>query len=110
MNIRDLIDETRLTIVSDPSLSSTREVVYTRMSDGVPTTLNSYVGAGEFNKEERENLSSVQSFGGLYLEERPKVNDTVSYDGELFSVTRHTKLGNLYTVYCEIKRHRGRMK
>lgn len=105
--IRDLINETRQLVIADSRLSPTREITFTRTSDDESFVLNSFVGAGQFNKEEKESLKNMQSFGGLILESQPKVNDTVLYDGELYSVTRSTKLGQIYTVYCEQSRHKG---
>lgn len=106
--IRDLLDEIREDLVADTDLSPTREIVYTRKSDSFPTTLNSYVNAGQYNKTEKENIANMNSFGGLKLNEVPKVGDTVQYDSKAWKVMRYQKLGTLYTVYCEITQHNAR--
>lgn len=109
MSTKALMDEIRNDMVTDGTLMPMREISYTRVSDGVTVTpLFSFVGAGLFNQEEKEMLEEVQSFGGLKLEQDPKVNDKVSYDGKYYLVTRFTKLGQLYTVYGKLKRHKGR--
>lgn len=108
MNVRDLIDQIRLHAVSSPTLMPTRLVTYTRSSDLVPTEFNSYVGVGAFTKTERETIGMYESFGGLALITPPAVMDIISYGGIDWRVTRWTKLGSLYTVYAENKRHNGR--
>lgn len=108
MNVRDLLDQTRNTFVADSSISPSRAVTYTRFSDDVVVTRNAFVGNGFFSKEEQETLGRYQSFGGLSLTTPPAPKDTVSYDGISWRVLRYTKLGTLYTVYCENKRHNGK--
>ncbi len=107
MNARDLLDQTRETFVN-ANTSPTRSIVYTRTSDDVAIPLNSFVGGGLFNKKEKEKLEDYQAFSGLKLDNKPQVNDTVTYDGELFKVQRYIKLGTLWTVYGRISRHSGR--
>jgi hypothetical protein len=107
--LRELIDEIRENYVSDPEVAPTREIIYTPKATGIPLdALNSFVGAGTFNKEERDNINNVQSFGGLLLVDKPKVGDTITYDGQTYKVTRHTKLGNQYIVYTEQSRQSRR--
>ena len=106
--LRDIIDEIREARVEDVDTSPTREVVYKIKATSSELILNSYVGVGTFNKEERDNINNVQSFGGLKLENKPKVGDTVTYDGTAYKVTRFTKLGNLYIVYTEQSRQSRR--
>ena len=108
MNARDLLDQTRSAFVADSNISPSRGVTYTRFSDDVVVSRNAFVGNGFFSKEEQETLGRYQSFGGLALDVPPSPKDTVSYDGELWRVVRSTKLGTLYTVYCENKRHNGK--
>lgn len=108
MNVRDLIDQTRNSFVADSSIAPVRTINYTRFSDDVVTSLNAFVGNGFFTKEEQETLGRYQSFSALALSIPPTPKDTVSYDGELWRVVRSTKLGTLYTVYCENKRHSGK--
>ena len=108
MNARDLIDEVRAEFVADATISPTRSIVYTRVSDSNVTTLNSYIGVGQFSKSERETIGRFESFGGLDLIVTPEVLDTVTYNGIAWKVVRWTKLGQLYTVYGENKRHNGR--
>jgi hypothetical protein len=108
MNTRDLIDQTRASFVANSSISPTREVVYTRFSDDVQTGLNAFVGNGFFTKEEQETLGRFQAFGGLALAVPPVPKDTVTYDNDSWRVVRSTKMGALYTVYCENKRHNGK--
>jgi len=69
-----------------------------------------FVGAGQFNENEKKKLEDYQAFGGLELDEKPQINDTVTYDGETYKVQRYTKLGTLWTVYGRISRHSGRPK
>ncbi len=107
MAIRDLIDEVRESVIADADMIPSRSVIYTRKIDNVDVVLNSYVGLGKFNEEELNNISNMQSFGGLKLDFAPKVGDAVEYDGEVFFVQRFQKMGKLYVVYCEISRHRG---
>lgn len=108
MNARDLIDATRLQYVTNPSISPTRGVTYTRDTDAVSVVLNSFVGVGLFNKTEKEFLGRYESFGGLILSVEPQVLDTVTFGGVKWKVVRYTKMGSLYTVICENKRHNGR--
>lgn len=108
MSVRALIDEVRLGFVSDTSISPAREITYTPDATGTPQTLNAFVGAGQFTEEEKLVIANYQSFGGLALAAKPEVGDTVSFDGVDFKVVRHTKLGALYTVFGETKRHNGR--
>ena len=108
MNARALIDKRREAWVSNPRTSPTRSVTYTRTSDDVAVVLNSFVGGGVFNDEEKKKLEDHQSFSGLKLDQKPQVNDTVTYDGEVFKVKRYTKLGSLWTVFGKKSRHNGR--
>lgn len=108
MSARELLDEVRSDFV-DADTSTTREIVYTRFSDDVSyPPLNSFVGGGQFNKEEKETIEDWQSFGGLKLIIKPIVDDRVEYDGETYEVTRWLKLGQLWTVFGQRKRHNGR--
>jgi len=110
MSARDLIDQTRATFV-DADTAPTRSIVYMRSRDDLAIPLNSFVGAGTFNKIEKDKIDDYQSFGGLKLEEVPVSSvdgDTVIYDGVTYRVRRVAKLGGLYTVYGEKVRHRGR--
>lgn len=108
MAARDLMDSTRSSWVDSDS-APTREVMYTRTSDDFAyPPLNSFVGGGKFNEEEKDKLEEHQSFGGLKLTEKPQVNDTVLYDGELFKVQRYMKFGELYQVFGRKSRHSGR--
>lgn len=108
MNMRDLLDSTRLGFVKDSSIAPVREIKYIRFIDDSEVTLPSFVGNGFFNKEERELLGRVQSFGALELSTPPEVGDTVQYDGSDWKVTRYSKFGQLYNVFTENKRHNSR--
>ena len=109
MSIKGLLDRTREAFVANDSLSPSRPVVYTRVSDDVVLPeQQSFIGAGQFNNEERETLENHQSFGGLKLDQKPQVNDIVLYDGISWKVKRIGKMGTLYVVYCEQRRHNGR--
>ena len=108
MNMRALMDQTREDWVENSEVSPTRSIVYTRTSDDVVAVLNSFVGGGQFNKEEIDKLEDNQSFSGLKLDQKPVVNDTVSYDGEVYKVKRYTKLGSLWTVFGRKARHNGK--
>lgn len=110
MDARDLIDSTRLAFQSDASTAPTRSITYKRLSDRVSSVLNSFVGVGLFNKIERETIGRFQSFGGLPLTVPPEVDDVIVYDSEVWKVVRWTKLGQLYTVFCENKSHNGKPK
>jgi len=102
------MDSVRADFVADATISPSRSISYTRITDSVSATLNSFVGVGLFSKAERETLGRYESFGGLNLTAVPVVGDKVTYDGNEWKVTRWTKLGSLYTVYGENKRHSGR--
>ena len=108
MNARDLMDATRESWVSDDAISPTRSIVYKRTSDDVEVTINSFVGGGNFNKEEKDTIENYESFSALNLTQKPQINDTVTYNGDVFKVKRYAKLGSLYTVYGYMKRHNGR--
>ena len=107
MNARELIDEKRATFVNADT-APTRSIVYTRESDDQTLTLNSFVGGGNFNTDEKDKLEDWTAFGGLSLEQDPQVNDKVTYDGRTFKVQRYTKFGDLWTVYARKSRHSGR--
>lgn len=112
MDARDLMDEVRRAFV-DANTSPTRSITYTRSRDSLDIPLNSFVGGGQFNKEEKDTLDDYQSFSGLKLDEIPNTNsdgDTILYDGVTFRVKRYAKLGSLYTVYAKKTRHQGRPK
>ena len=104
MNIRDLHDNIRETLMEKPNMFPSREISYTRISDDVGGTLNALIGAGVFNKVEKDKIDEYQSFGNLKLEVKPKPLDDIIYDGIAWKVRRWTKLGTLYTVYCEKSR------
>jgi hypothetical protein len=105
--LRDLIDNVRESIL-DSDLMPTRTITYTRASTGeVITGLEVYVGAGQFNKEEKETLENRESFGGLKLAFRPSAGDVISYNGEVYAVERSDRLSSLYVAYCSQSRHRG---
>lgn len=109
MAARDILDKTRGNFV-DLSTAPTRSIVYTVTFTGVDIPLNAFVGAGQFNKEEREKLSDVQMFSALKLPTPPNTDvngDTITYDGVIYKVKRYTKQGQLYNVVGEISRHRG---
>jgi len=108
MAFREYMDSLREAYVANADIAPTRTIVYTRTSDDIPTTLDCFVGGGQFNKEEKDKLEDYQVFKGLNLTQTPAVNDTVLYDGETFKVKRYTKLGTLYIVYGRISRHNGR--
>jgi len=108
MDARALIDEVRGTFVADATISPSRAIVYVRNLDSFATVLNSYVGVGMFSKVERETIGRFESFGGLLLTIQPEVGDSVSYGGIMWRVVRHSKIGQLYNVVCENKRHNGR--
>lgn len=106
--LRDLIDSTRESMI-DSDLMPTRQIVYTRASTGVALdAMEVYVGAGQFNKEEKETIENRQSFGGLKLLFAPSTGDTITYDGKSFTVERSDKLGSLYVAYCAQTRHSSR--
>jgi len=110
MAVRDLIDQVREKFVN-ANTAPTRSIVYIRSRDDLEIPLNSFVGAGTFNKIEKDKIDDYQSFGGLKLEEVPVSSvsgDKVTYDGVTYQVRRVAKLGQLYTVYGEKVRHRGR--
>ncbi len=110
MDARDLLDEIRASNVNS-NTAPTRSIIYVRSRDDLNIPLNSFVGAGTFNKIEKDKIDDWQSFGSLELDERPVSQvdgDTVVYDGITYIVRRYTKLGQLYTVYGEKSRHRGR--
>lgn len=107
MSFRTLRDETREAIIADEELAPTREVQYVH-KDGITETINSFVGNGQFNKQEKESSVMMENFGGLKLSSKPKVGDKVIYDGYTFKVVRHTRPGTLYTVYCEISQSNKR--
>lgn len=104
----DLLDSVRIGFINNSEICPTREIVYTRDVDSVSVTLPALVGGGVFNKIEKEAIGRFQSFVGLPLTTPPVVNDSVSFDGQTWKVVRYTKLGQLYTVYCENRRHNGR--
>lgn len=108
MSIRDLIDSTRAAVVADADIVPVRQVTYTPKNGAGATVLNAYVGVGFFTKSERDRIGSFESFGGLALVSVPEVGDHITYDEVSYYVTRWTKLGQLYTVYGEVKRHAGR--
>ena len=109
MSIRDLIDEEREAFVADPELAPSREITYILKSDpSNPLTLNAFVGAGLFSKEEKEKIGSFQSFGSLKLANKPVVGDQVEYDEVTYKVVRYTKLGSLYTAFGEATQHNTR--
>lgn len=108
MNIRDLIDDTRIIAVSDSGMLPSRQITYIRLSDLLTTTLNSYIGGGAFSKAERETIGQYESFGGISLIFSPSVGDIIQHNGIDWRVVRWTQMGQLYTVYCENKRHNGR--
>lgn len=108
MNARALIDANRLRFSQDATIAPTRAVTYQRDADLVIVSLNAFVGVGAFNKTEKDIIGRYQSFGGLPLAVIPQVNDIVNYDGTAWKVIRHTKMGQMYTVICENKRHNGR--
>lgn len=110
MNVRALIDEVRSGFVADGEISPTRSITYSLALDATTVTLNSYVGNGIFSKEEKETIGRYQAFGGLSLLTPPEVNDIITSDGQQWKVIRYVKFGNLYTVYCENKRHNARPK
>jgi hypothetical protein len=106
--LRDLIDSTRESMI-DSDLMPTRQITYTRAStEEVLDEIEAYVGAGQFNKEEKETLENRQSFGGLKLSFRPNTGDLITYGGQTFTVERSDKLGALYIVYCSQVRHSSR--
>lgn len=110
MNARDLIDKTREANV-DSNSAPTRVITYIRSSDDTSIPLNSFVGGGEFTKEEKEKIGDYQFFRALKLEQVPQTGlngDKVVHDGVTYNVRRCTKLGSLRGVYGEISRHRGR--
>ena len=108
MNVRELLDAKRLQFVQDATISPTRAIVYQRDSDQVANPFNSFVGVGSFTKTEKDTIGRYQSFGGLALTQPPKVSDLVIYDSIEWKVIRHIKMGSLYTVFCENKRHKGK--
>jgi len=108
MDMRDLIDSTRLSFVSDSTIAPTRSVTYKRVAGGADLVLNAFVGGGLFNKEERDTIGKFCAFSGLSLPTNPAVMDAVTYEGIDWRVTRFTKMGGLFTVICENKRHAGR--
>lgn len=108
MNARDLLDAKRLQFVKDATIAPTRAVTYQRDADLVTVSLNSFVGVGAFSKTEKDTIGRYQSFGGLPLTVIPQVNDIVTYDGITWKVIRWTKMGPIYTVICENKRHNGK--
>lgn len=110
MDAKALLDETRALFQSNSDIAPTRVVGYTPEATRVTTGYDSFVGLGLFNKIEREEIGRFQSFGGLPLATTPKVDDVVSYDGINWKVVRYTKMGSLYTVFCENKSHNGKPK
>ena len=62
MSARDLLDKTRAKFV-DADTSPTRSITYIRSSDDLSIPLNSTVGSGQFNKDEKERLEDWQTFG-----------------------------------------------
>lgn len=108
MSIRDYRDSIRENWIANPDIAPTRTITYTRDSDDVSVVIDAFIGGGQFNQEEKDKLEDYQSFTGLNLEQKPKVNDTVSYDGEVYKVKRYNKLGTLWTVFGRISRHNGR--
>jgi len=108
MKVRDMIDRNRLAWMNSDD-APTREIIYTRSDDDFEyPPLNSFVGGGQFNKDEKDKLEDHQSFSGLELPIKPKVNDTVLYDGVTYKVQRYVKLGTLYSVFGRVSRHSGR--
>lgn len=105
---RDLLDTSRRAFVSDDTLGPVRTITYTRVADATVLSLNSFVGTGFFSKAERDALGNFEAFGGLALTVEPEVGDIVDFHGRSWKVKRWTRLGELYTVYGEIKRHNGR--
>lgn len=103
-----LIDDFRVSFAQDSSISPSRTIEYVRQLDSVSITMQSFIGLGLFNKVEKDTLGRFQSFGSLPLSVAPRVNDIVIYDGISWKVIRYTKMGNLYTVYCENKFHNGK--
>jgi len=111
MSARELLDKTRSKFI-DADTAPTRAIIYIK-ADGTNISLNSFVGAGQFNKEERDKLGDMQVFSGLKLSFRPNTDingDSILHDGVTYKVRRYTKLGELYNVVAEISRHRGRPK
>lgn len=104
-SFRDYADNVRADMMKYDVGTPTREVKYTRKSDNVPTTLNANVSTAMFNKEDgKDVLSDAIYVGGLDLVQEPEVGDEVEFDGEIYKVNRHTKLGKLYTLYCSKSR------
>jgi len=108
MDAKGLLDEVRLTFQSDKVIAPTRTITYTKESDRLPVAYQAFIGHGTFNKIERESIGRFQSFGGLPLPTPPKVDDVILYDSEVWKVVRWTKMGQMYTVYCENKAHNGK--
>lgn len=109
MGMREYRDALREQWVADSQVSPTRPVSYVpKLSPSTPIPLNAFVGVGVFNKDERDAIGRFQSFGGLNLAVPPEVLDIVVESGIDWRVVRWVKLGTLYTVVCENKRHNGR--
>jgi len=111
MSISSLMDEIREKVISDDTLSPSRLILYTRKLDGVFVEINALVTPLEHNEEAAETLQNKMLFRALKLEFAPKPYDTITFDGEVYSVDQNfSKLGNLYSVTGEQKRHRGRSR
>lgn len=108
MGISSLMDEIREKIIADDTLSPSRLIIYTRKLDNVSVAINALVTPLEHNEESSETLQNKMLFRALKLEFAPKPYDTIEYNGEIYSVDQNfNKLGNLYSVTGEQKRHRG---
>jgi len=100
MNIVDIVDSIRQQFVSNPNISPSRSITYTRKSDLVATVLNCFVGGGDFRKEDKEYLSDKEYFSAVFLTQIPKQGDTITYGDEVWKVIEY-KGHNPYNIICE---------
>lgn len=108
MGMREYRDGLREAWIADADVAPTRAITYTRSSDDVSLAIDAFVGGGQFNQEEKDKLEDYQVFSGLKLEVKPEVNDTVTYDTEVYKIKRFVKLGTLWQVFGRISNHSGK--
>jgi len=109
MNPTDLLKQSQ-TAHTTESLGVTEEVTYVHGSGTVyPDPLRCFVSNHEYNDKIKNTRRIENVFSSVLLTEEPKLDDEVTYEGEVYKVKRWESQLGRWVLYAERKkRHTGK--
>lgn len=110
MNINDLLADTQTMFVSDPEMGASESILFTHLNSGVEDNTFAFAGSIKNNSIEKDTIGTKMQFANVILSNEPKKDDTILYNGKLYSVDEDgwTYQNGMYLIKASIIRHRGR--